>query len=104
VIQQNASAAEEMASTSEELTGQADGLLSTINFFQIADSIHRSMARPVAAEGKASVKVAPKPVAKVNGETKTAKQVVNGKRNGKTGFALSLAARPDKLDEEFERY
>jgi methyl-accepting chemotaxis protein len=103
VIQQNASAAEEMASTSEELTGQADGLLSTINFFQIAESIHRTAARPLAATPP---KVAPKPVAKVNGEVKreAVKQPTNGKRNGKAGFALSLAARPDKLDEEFERY
>ena len=117
VIQQNASAAEEMASTSEELSGQADGLLSTINFFDIGDSGHRieqsavskakmarsdgnreSTHRPT-ANGKAGNGGKPVP-AHMSGNAKP-----NGKANGKPGgFALSLAAKPDKLDEDFERY
>jgi len=112
VIQQNASAAEEMASTSEELSGQADGLLSTINFFNIGDSTDRSSAaklpgRP-AAERKLTAKPAAKPTAKV--ETKvngghSGPPPQAGKKNGKPGgFHLNLAARSDKLDEEFEKY
>ncbi|MFW6208597.1 MAG: hypothetical protein ACOC7X_07805, partial [Spirochaetota bacterium] len=37
VIQQNASASEEMASVAEELTGQAEELQQTISYFNISD-------------------------------------------------------------------
>jgi methyl-accepting chemotaxis protein len=44
VIQENASAAEEMSSTSEELTGQAEHLRDIIGFFRIDDAVRRKMA------------------------------------------------------------
>ena len=111
VIQQNASAAEEMASTSEELSSQADGLISTIDFFDIGESSNKPPERAVKAAPKA-IQTEPKrefahhPPA--NGKTPSngkANGAPNGKANGKPGgFALSLAARPDKLDQDFERY
>jgi methyl-accepting chemotaxis protein len=104
VIQQNASAAEEMASTSEELSSQADGMLSTIDFFDIGEAGR--------AEDRAKPKAAAKPAAKpVNGNAareaapRAAAPARPVKKNGKgNGFALTLHARPDKLDDEFEKY
>jgi hypothetical protein len=99
-----------MASTSEELSGQADGLMSTINFFDIGDAasetrVSRAAAdprppqRPTAA--KSPLKTEPKPA----GPARHAAPAAAGKKNGKTnGFTLNLAARHDKVDEDFERY
>ena len=104
VIQQNASAAEEMAATSEELSGQAAGLMSTINFFRLGDVPAQSGMAAAAAPppSKPAVRPAPKapaprPAAKPNGKHPAPP-------NGKTGFALSMSGRTDKLDEDFERY
>jgi methyl-accepting chemotaxis protein len=101
VIQQNASAAEEMASTSEELSGQADGLSASIEFFKVAGGESqgvRALADATAPK-KAPAKAEPKIDLKHG-----ARPASNGKKNGKSGgFALNLA-RPDKGDEEFERY
>jgi len=44
VIQQNASAAEEMASTTEELAGQAEQLKGTIAFFTLNTTHQRALA------------------------------------------------------------
>jgi methyl-accepting chemotaxis protein len=113
VIQQNASAAEEMASTSEELSGQADGLISTIDFFDIGDSTPKSAERNVSGKpktlhGEAKRESVHRPFANgkaANGAKSAPHGVANGKANGKgEGFSLSLSAKPDKLDEDFERY
>jgi len=105
VIQQNASAAEEMASTSEELSGQADSMMSTINFFDIGD---RSGMGPVRGARPAVRSASKPPAAAVKPHAvarPAAPAVASGKKNGKAnGFALSLGSRPDKLDEEFEKY
>ena len=107
VIQQNASASEEMASTSEELSSQADTLLATINFFEIGDQA-REVGLKGPAEHRLAAKAPPKPVSKAaNGAPKApvSTTAAPNKKNGKSaGFALTLGNRPDKLDEEFERY
>ena len=106
VIQQNASAAEEMASTSEELSGQAEGLMSTINFFDIGDSNQSA--------GTSRPSPQPRHVPKRPANSHSSDPKPNGTRPNATaaikntsklaGFALSLGARHDKLDEEFEKY
>jgi len=114
IIQQNASASEEMASTSIELSGQADGMISTINFFDIGDSGtkahgHESVAKASApsrpapkALGKPAAKAASslRPIAVAHPASRPAAKV-NGKAGG---FALALSARADKVDEEFEKF
>jgi methyl-accepting chemotaxis protein len=55
VIQQNASAAEEMAGTAEELASQASILQTAIAFFKI-DSVVTQPVRRVAREGKPAAK------------------------------------------------
>jgi methyl-accepting chemotaxis protein len=114
IIQQNASASEEMASTSIELSGQADGMISTINFFDIGDSGTKTHSFDSVAKTAAPVRSAPKgqprpaakaasslrPVAVAHPAARPAAKV-NGKAGG---FALALNARADKVDEEFEKF
>lgn len=105
VIQQNASAAEEMASTSEELSGQADGLITTIDFFEIGETDHRVAVAKTGGTDRIAPKPAAKHDSKANGFRNGATPVAAGKKNGKTnGYAFNLAAHPDKLDEDFEKY
>ncbi|HEY1338229.1 MAG TPA: methyl-accepting chemotaxis protein [Bryobacteraceae bacterium] len=104
VIQQNASASEEMASTSEELSGQADGLIGTINFFDIGDAGAQAHAIRTSGERKPAAKPAVKATgaeSKPNGHAAGSAVKKNGKAGG---FALNLAARHDKTDEDFEKY
>jgi len=104
VIQQNASAAEEMASTSEELSGQAEGLTATINFFDVGDNSAQNRVGRFAAEKKTAQRPTAKAESRPNGAHGAAAPA-GAKKNGKGGgFALSLASRHDKLDEDFERY
>jgi methyl-accepting chemotaxis protein len=105
IIQQNASASEEMASTSIELSGQADGMISTINFFDIGDAGH--VASRSTVQSRPAARPLAKPVAKAPaaGPRPVPVAASAGKRNGKSGgFALALNARPDKVDEEFEKF
>jgi methyl-accepting chemotaxis protein len=97
VIQQNASAAEEMASTTEELTGQADQLMAALGFFRTGDTghapaAHTAAAKPVSSVGKLRDAVAH---AAAPAAPKTAR---------KPGVALKMREPGDPLDKEFERY
>jgi len=98
VIQQNATAAEEMASTTEELSGQSDQLVGALGFFHTGEEGQASSTRTAAP--KPAIRRAPATPAKPpkpNGEgaLKTA---------GKAGVRLSLKEHGDDLDKEFERY
>jgi methyl-accepting chemotaxis protein len=94
VIQQNASAAEEMASTTDELTGQSDQLVSALGFFRIPDTegaAAHAGAKPNGALGKLKAAVRhPEPQA--------------AKKPSKSGVALKMAGPADHADKEFERY
>jgi methyl-accepting chemotaxis protein len=95
VIQQNASAAEEMASTTEELTGQSEQLVSALSFFRTGDEAGASTHRPGTKPSKPRPSVAqsnPKP--HEHGPAASARQ----------GVALRMKDRQDDLDGEFERY
>ncbi|WP_305046364.1 methyl-accepting chemotaxis protein [Geoalkalibacter sp.] len=96
VIQQNASASEEMASTSEELSSQAEQLQQAIAYFKVDGAGHA-----VVRAGKPQPK-APKAIAHAAPAPKKAAAKKDGW--GKSGVALDMGAKQDKLDDEFERY
>lgn len=112
VIQQNASAAEEMASTTEQLTGQSDQLVSALGFFRTGSENGgpayqpAPQARTLATASKAaSLHASPAYGAssrarKLNGHsTNPVAQVT-----AKSGVNLRLQDKNDELDGEFERY
>jgi methyl-accepting chemotaxis protein len=103
VIQQNASAAEEMASTTEELTGQSEPLVSALSFFKTGEErsthIHRA-ATHTASKPEPSAPAKPAKPAKSNGHDTSAE----GMAMAKAGVALHLTDKHDALDSEFERY
>ena len=95
MIQQNASAAEEMASTTEELSGQADQLMSALGFFRTGDSDHAPAARTAAPKTGASLGKLREAVTPSRPPSKPA---------GKSGVALKMKEAGDGMDKEFERY
>lgn len=93
MIQQNASAAEEMASTTEELIGQSEQLVSALSFFRTGEE------EPAVRRGK--------PVASVpsaHGQKVAAAGSRVGKGSAKGGVSLKLGEKRDELDGNFERY
>jgi methyl-accepting chemotaxis protein len=94
VIQQNASAAEEMASTTEELTGQSDQLLSALGCFRTGDSAGGAAPR--------------KPTSKASGSLAKLHEAVAhhapaARKPARAGVALNLRETAD-TDKEFERF
>ncbi len=87
VIQRNASAAQQSATTSHELAGQATELQEVISYFRVADS-----DRPAPAHAR---RPAPRAPAAASAPRKPVKV-------GK-GVELDLTSE-DELDKEFERY
>jgi len=86
-----------MASTSEELSGQAEQLIATLEFFKIEGS-----GNPKA--GKSS----PAPTmtaSKTSGKAASSKPVMRkgGNAYKRVGMTLDLSDGRDKLDEEFEQ-
>ena len=102
MIQQNASATEEMASTCEELSGQAGQLQETIEFFKVVDSgaakrqksarTQRAMARGLNASLRPGV----------HGPVQASRDGNDVTKHG--GIAFDLDNGHDKLDNEFERF
>jgi len=100
VIQQNASASEEMASTAEELNSQADQLQEIISFFRIDSHLaaYGGVSKSVSkARPKAKLQIGP------GRKPKTAKKVAGSDINGK-GVEFDMDGDTDGLDKEFERY
>jgi methyl-accepting chemotaxis protein len=98
VIQQNASASEELAATSEELSAQSNVLQETISFFKVEEGGTSKRAN-VASKPLQKAKVAhiatggAKPARAIGGEIK------------KKGVALDMGqGGKDEEDSEFERY
>ncbi len=101
MIQQNASAAEEMASTSEGLAGQAEQLKATIGFFNIEDSGRKAMTR--AKRPTTTAKAAP-PVAHITRSVAAEPQQPQIEA-GQGGSAMDMA--DDEAgggDDPFEKY
>ena len=100
MIQQNASASEEMAATTEELTGQADQLVSALAFFRTGDDAHLARTRTSASKPANPVNEVPAKIATPNGH-------VNGSGLAgavRPGVSLRLKEREDDIDKDFERF
>jgi methyl-accepting chemotaxis protein len=100
VIQQNAAASEEMASTAEELSGQAEVLQSTIAFFKIGDA-HQARSALV---GKPPVARAhAKPISPKAGD-RSASSLAKMQRAvnlAGTGIELGVEGAADSADRDF---
>jgi methyl-accepting chemotaxis protein len=94
-----ASAAEEMASTTEELTGQSEQLVGALGFFQTKGDGARAV-KAVAAAREPAAQAEAEPVAVENGDSKG----LRAKVMKKAGVKLRLNEKRDAMDEEFERY
>jgi methyl-accepting chemotaxis protein len=107
VIQQNASASEEMASTAEELSSQSEQLQEMISFFTMAGSIQgKGRKRLGVAQDKkeaAAEKLRIAPMKKETGASVRAEIFTagNGSGNLSSGVNLDLDGRRDKLDDDF---
>lgn len=99
VTQQNASASEEMASTSEELTVQSENLQKIISYFNIGDlkksskTVRKTPARKVQYKPESKIEQRPEKDKKRKYEEKRRK-----------GVEIDLRGKPDRLDEDFEKY
>jgi len=100
VIQQNASASEEMASTTEELTGQSDQLVSALAFFHTGDEEGDRQRRPASVKPGKPAPAVPSRTAKPNGHGVSAA----ARPQARGGVNLRLNDKHDDLDGEFERY
>jgi methyl-accepting chemotaxis protein len=104
IIQQNASASEEMASTAEELTAQSERLQEMVAFFRIE----------LGHEGKEALNATKNsggPAAALQGKDKKEENPSSGDKKSSVGAAGSKGVRlkmggtdGDETDEDFERY
>jgi len=97
VIQQNASAAEEMASTTEELTGQSDQLISALGFFHTGDSGQAPAPRTAGVRPSGSLNKLQEAVTRYAAPA-------TPKGTSKPGISLRMRESGDRIDKEFERY
>ena len=84
-----------MASTTEELTGQSEQLVSALSFFRTSDEDDEPAHRPASK----SAKPRPSPVQPALKSTRHA--AATGAKNG---VSLRMKDRQDDSDGEFERY
>jgi len=111
VVQQNATATEEMSSTSEELAGQADQLKSAAAFFKVENATAQPLLTAGVSRAGRPSKAAPKPRRRGNGNgaggdardenADLAALGVAYKEASGSGVTLNL---DDVDDSEFERY
>jgi hypothetical protein len=83
-----------MASTTEELTGQSDQLVSALGFFRTGDSGH---ARPASIQSETSLEKLQEAVA-------SGVAPVVPKKTANSGVALRMRDANDRIDKEFERF
>jgi len=108
VIQQNAAASEEMASTCDELRAQGDQLQTVVAFFRTDDGADRRRSHTVSRSvSTSSLKSAVKPpVHKM--AAKPAPAVIKAAAPGRaSGVSLDMSdgkAKKDSSDTEFEKY
>jgi hypothetical protein len=89
-----------MASTTEELTGQADQLVGALAFFHTGDEDGTPARKAVAQRTARQAQAAPARPIKSNGYDPS----LAAKTAGKSGVNLRLKQKKDELDGEFERY
>ena len=109
VIQQNASASEEMASMAEELSSQAEQLAQTMSFFKVQAS-HTDdtaqLARPVAVTATAGVAVK-KPAAPVHHVTVAlahTQRALGERASGSTAITVAKEPGAKASDADFEEF
>jgi methyl-accepting chemotaxis protein len=90
VIQQNAGSAEEMASTAEALSGQAEQLLSTVSSFKISENIRTNSKAP-----RPSLPEQPMTSPPGMGTIQNRQQ---------RGIVLNMGSGQETRDDEFERF
>jgi methyl-accepting chemotaxis protein len=99
VTQQNAGASEQMSATSEELAAQAEELQTSIAFFKVETTGHKSApARKTAV--KTATKVAHIPAPRKPASAAHASHSVAAQQARAKGFALSMGG-PDAGDADF---
>jgi hypothetical protein len=89
-----------MASTTEELTGQSDQLVSALGFFRTADEGHGSTQQSAGGRAPKHTNGAALKAVKPNGHSVPA----GLKAASKSGVSLKLKDKEDDLDKGFERY
>ncbi|MEI7894597.1 MAG: hypothetical protein WCI05_15990, partial [Myxococcales bacterium] len=100
-IQQNASAAEEMAATTESLSGEAAQLLATVGFFKVGENESRTAMAPRAQHATSS-KTEPRMARTPATKTKVLPSRSTSRKE--TGIHLDLSSSSDQLDDSFEKY
>jgi len=100
VIQQNASASEEMAATTEELTSQSEQLVGALAFFHTGDSGHTA---PPRAQRQNRHGTLMRPRASRQRRTPSGPLAKKAAAAG-GGVSLKLKDKSDDLDKEFERF
>jgi len=110
VIQQNAGAAEEIASTSQELQGQAESLLQTVSFFRLNGNGHGPAELPAASQKLE--RAAQRPARRLAARPKQ-EPVLAAAGKASRGVHLDLGSagsgngngrRGDQKDDEFEQF
>ena len=108
VIQQNASASEEMASTPEELSSQSEQLVSALAFFRTGDDGHVAMVRGASARPARPAEVAAGRAAKPSAHGLPAARAMAAKAGAVVNLRLKDREKDkekaDDLDKEFERF
>jgi methyl-accepting chemotaxis protein len=106
VIQQNASGSEEMSSTALALSGQAEQLQGTIDFFNIGTSGNGNRKKVLAAAPKRpALDYKPEKAARKPAEAKAVRvDGGNGRDHEAGGFSLDMGKGRDSEDEQYERY
>jgi methyl-accepting chemotaxis protein len=89
-----------MASTTEELTGQSDQLVSALSFFHTGDEDGAPARKGPGAKASRPAAAPPQRAAKPMGHG----QAFQAKPAARAGVSLRLKDKHDDLDGEFERY
>jgi hypothetical protein len=85
-----------MASTTDELTGQSDQLVSALGFFRTGDAGQAPLARSAGAKPGGTLGRLKEAV--------THSVPAGSKKAVKSGVALKMRETGDQVDKEFERY
>jgi hypothetical protein len=81
-----------MASTTEELTGQSDQLMSALGFFRTGET------------GQAPAARSARPAASLSKLQEATSRGSAAKKPAKSGIALKMRETGDRIDKEFERF
>jgi methyl-accepting chemotaxis protein len=104
VIQRNASGAEEVSATSEELSAQAEQLQHAIGFFKVEDGGRRPSAAARLLRKSAALSRAARDLAAGHEPAALRRPAPSGKRNGVSLVLGEPGAGGDPLDKDYGAY